>query len=173
MTDFNTALTHVASYVAGTPLFDTVAGVAWIIPALQTVHILSVAVVLGSASMVDLQVLGVIDRGRPLSSAFTRHLPPLAAAVVVLALTGVVLISGEPTRAPFRVVFWVKLALVLVGVLLTWSLPALARRRGVDESGAATADLKLIAVATLFVWAAVIVAGRWIGYANPWPGAPV
>ena len=101
------------------------------------------------------------------------HLPPLGAAVVVLALTGVVLISGEPTRAPFRVIFWVKLALVLVGVLLTWSLPALARRRGVDESGAATADLKLIAVATLFVWAAVIVAGRWIGYANPWPGAPV
>lgn len=173
MADANAVLTRIAGWLAATPAFEVVAGVAWIIPAVQTLHILAVAVVVGSAAMIDLQVLGVIERDRPLSEAFARYLPPMAGAILVLALSGAVLITGEPTRAPFRVIFWTKLALVLAGGVLTWALPPLARRRGLAGGAGATADLKLMAAATLIIWAAVIVAGRWIGYANAWPGAPL
>jgi len=167
MASFNSILTEVAAWVSGSPAFTVVAGVSWIIPALQSVHILAVAVVMGSAAMVDLRVLGVVERHRPVGESLERYLPPLFWAVLVLAITGVILIVGEPTRAPFRVIFWAKLGLVAAGVTLTGLL---ARRlRGADPGAAA----KALAVATLLTWAAVIFAGRWIGYANPWPGAPL
>jgi uncharacterized membrane protein SirB2 len=172
MADANAILTAIAAWVSQTPAFDVVAGVAWVIPAVQTVHILAVAIVVGSSAMIHLQVLGAIEQRRPLSEAFSRYLPPIGCAVLVLAVSGLILITGEPTRAPFRVVFWVKLALVLLGVALTWTLAGLARRHGVANAAAATWDLKLVAIATLVVWAGVIVAGRWIGYVNAWPGAP-
>lgn len=173
MSDVNGILISAASWLARTPVSESIAGVPWVVPATQTLHILAVATVLGSVVMIDLQVLGVLERGRPLSEAFSRYLPPLAAGIAVLALSGLVLVAGEPTRAPFRAVFWLKLLLVLLGVALTWALPALAQRRGATDVGAAPGDLKIVAAATISVWLAVIVAGRWIGYSEAWPGAPL
>jgi len=163
-----------AAWLGKTPLFDFVAGVAWVVPALQTVHILAVAVVIASAAIIDLRVLGLVERDQPLSTVFQRFLPPLAGAVGLLALTGVLLIAGEPTRAIFRVVFWIKLALVATAAALTWGLAAGVRRwpgaLGGDRS--VSTPLKVAAASTLLLWIVVIVAGRWIGYAVAWAGAP-
>ena len=82
-------------------------------------------------------------------------------AVVVLALTGALLIASEPGRALFRTVFWVKLGLIAVALAIT---AAHGRDHG---RGVARA----LALASLLAWIAVICAGRWIAYAQGWPGA--
>jgi hypothetical protein len=163
-----------ADWVGKTPLYDAVAGIAWIVPAVQTVHILAVAVVLAGAALIDLRVLGLVDRTKPLEALFGRFLRPIGVGVAVLAVTGVLLIVSEPTRAIFRVVFWVKLILVLLASVATWGLAVVARRRGLAQAdgGVATLDLKIVAGLTLAAWLVVIIAGRWIGYAVAWDGAP-
>jgi len=168
VSDANAILSDLAARLGQTAAFEVVAGTAWVIPAVQTLHILAVAAVAGSAVMIGMRVLGAVDRERPLDETFGSYLPPLGLAIGVLALSGLVLIVGEPTRAVFRVIFWVKLGLVATGAALTWGLASVAQRRG----GAVALDLKVAAVATLVLWSLVIVAGRWIGYANAWPGAP-
>lgn len=164
-------LVRFTDWLAATSLSHTVAEKFWIVPALQTVHILCVAVVLAGVVLINLRIVGLLDRGQPVPALLDRFLPPIGVAVGVLAFTGVLLIAGEPTRALFRVVFWTKMALIVAAVALTWSHRSAFRTVG-DAAVVATPTRKLVAIVALLLWLAVIVAGRWIAYVEAWPGAP-
>jgi hypothetical protein len=84
------------------------------------------------------------------------------------------MISGEPTRAIFRYVFWVKMVLILVAVALTVIMLAGLRAGGASQGVGRPAPVayRALAVLVLLIWVAVIVTGRWIGYAQGWPGSP-
>jgi len=161
-------------WLGATRLTAIVAGHFWIVPALQTVHLSSIAVVLAGAVLINLRIVGLVERGQPVGAMLDRFLRPIAIGVAVLALTGVLLIAGEPTRALFRVVFWLKMALILAAVSLTWShrISFRAGRSSAAGAAAATPLRKSIAILALLLWLAVIVAGRWIAYVEAWPGAP-
>lgn len=164
-------LDGITASLAGSWLNGVVAGHFWIVPALQTVHILAVAAVLASVVVINLRVVGLVDLGQPLAVLLDRFLPPIAIGVGILAVTGLLLIAGEPTRAPYRVIFWVKLALIVAAAVLTWS----HRRASPVASGGTLAigiGRKGVALLALSLWLGVIVAGRWIAYADAWPGAP-
>jgi hypothetical protein len=93
--------------------------------------------------------------------------------MVVLLVTGAVLIAGEPTRALFRITFYLKMALIVAVLALTFALGRLARTPFALAGGRrAGAVIKGGAVLALLLWVAVIFAGRWIGYTEGWPGAP-
>jgi len=109
-------LVRFTDWLAATSLSHTVAEHFWIVPTLQTAHILSVAVVLAGVFLINLRVLGVLERGEAVPALLDRFLTPIAIAVGVLAVTGFLLIAGEPTRAVFRVVFWIKMALIVAAV---------------------------------------------------------
>jgi hypothetical protein len=158
-------------WLSGTWLTATVAGHFWIVPALQTIHILSVAVVLAGVVLINLRILGLVDKRETIEAVLDRFLVPIGIAVAVLAITGALLIAGEPTRALFRVVFWVKMALILVAGSLTWS-HRWALSSGGDQVATVATGRKIVALTTLILWLAVIVAGRWIAYVEAWPGAP-
>lgn len=159
------------SWLGGTGLTAAVAGHFWVVPTLQTVHILAVAVVLAGVLLVNLRIVGIADRTQPVTAVLDRFLVPIAVAVAVLAVTGSLLIAGEPTRALFRTVFWVKMALIVAAGLLTWS-HRLSFPVGTDGAVVAGPARRTIAVVALLLWLAVIVAGRWIAYVEAWPGAP-
>ena len=161
-------LTGFAEWLGRTPLTEVVAGHFWIVPALQTIHILAVAAVLISVLLINLRVAGLVEGGQPVAVILDRYLRPTAIAVAVLAVTGFLLIAGEPTRAIFRTIFWTKMAFIVAALVLTWShRPAFA-----IQGARATPARRGIAVVALLLWLAVIVAGRWIAYVEAWPGAP-
>jgi hypothetical protein len=165
-------LVRFSDWLGATSIAQTVAEKFWIVPALQTVHILSVAVVLAGVVFINLRIVGVLDRGQTVRALLDRFLRPIAVAVAVLAITGLLLIAGEPTRAIFRVVFWSKMALIVLAVILTWSHRGFYRQSGEGPEIAATPARRIIALVALLAWLAVIVAGRWIAYVEAWPGAP-
>ncbi|HKY81087.1 MAG TPA: DUF6644 family protein [Sphingobium sp.] len=166
-----TTLVHFSQWLGASWLSSAVAGHFWVVPALQTVHILSVAVVLLGVLLINLRVVGLVERGQTVQAVLDRFLRPVGIAILVLAVTGLLLIAGEPTRAIFRTIFWVKLALILTAGLLTWSHRQALAVSG--SQGVATTTLrKGIALLALLLWLAVIVAGRWIAYVDAWPGAP-
>lgn len=160
-----------ADWLGATSLTSAVAGHFWIVPALQTVHILSVAVVLSGVLLINLRIVGLVERGQTVAALLDRFLAPVAVAVGVLALTGFLLIAGEPTRAIFRTVFWIKMALIVAAVALTWSHRA-TFSLSADGTATATAGRKAIALFALLLWFGVVIAGRWIAYVEAWPGAP-
>ncbi|CAN5187342.1 hypothetical protein BH10PSE13_BH10PSE13_10380 [soil metagenome] len=159
-----------AAWLGGTPLTALVAGHFWIVPTLQTIHILAVAVVLVSVLLINLRVLGLMEGAQPVGGVLDRYLRPTGIGVLVLAVTGFLLIAGEPTRAIFRILFWVKMLLIVIAFTLTWSHRPAFAVAGPGES--ASGARKAIAIAALLAWLAVIVAGRWVAYVEAWPGAP-
>lgn len=169
-----------AEWLGTTRLSALITRHAWIVPDLQVIHILAIAAVVIGAALINLRVLNLFDRGRPVQAYVDRFLRVIGVAVVVLAVTGFLLIASEPNRALFRTVFWIKLGLVAVAFLLTWAQRPLLRRAGagagLNAGGAASEAVSvpaaLLAVLSLLAWAAVIFAGRWIAYADAWPGAP-
>lgn len=169
---FMATLIKLAHWLGGTWLTAAVAGHFWVVPALQTIHILSVAVVLSGVLFINLRIVGIVERSQSVGAVLDRFLLATGIAVLVLAVTGVLLIAGEPTRAIFRTVFWIKMALILVAGMLTWShRQAFAPAAG--DVAVVTPLRKGIAIAALLLWLGVIIAGRWIAYVEAWPGAPV
>ena len=137
----------------------------WIVPAVQSVHILAICVVVGSALMLDLRLMRLIGRGESVSAYTRRYSPWLSVAVLVLFLSGVILIVGEPSRTLLNWVFWTKMALLSAGIGVTALvlLPA-ARERAYWDGTSRYITATFLGMASLAIWASVIVCGRWIAY---------
>jgi hypothetical protein len=139
---------------------------AWVVPTVQTVHILSVATVFSSAVFVALRLLNISARDLPASQVAGRFLPLIWWTLPVLLLSGSVLIVAEPARSLQNPAFYLKMGLLLGASLLTlaYQLPLRSRGDFWERSGVCVATTKLIAVLSLALWTGVIVAGRFIAY---------
>jgi hypothetical protein len=160
------ALSEFSKWLAATPLSHIIQTTKWVIPALQTVHILSVAVVFSSAILVDLRLWRLLNRDVPLPEVARRFLPTIWPVLLVLLITGSLLIIGEPKRSLLNSAFYLKMALLAVAILLTawlqWSLSSSPnfwdKNRGRRMAGQLTATLSIL------VWCGILFAGRWIAY---------
>jgi hypothetical protein len=157
----------VCSWLAATSLSHTISSVPWIIPTVQTVHILMVAAVMTSVLMVNMGLLRAAHHDLPMDWLVRRFLPTLWWALPVLLVTGVTLIVGEPARTLKNPVFYLKMALLLSAiVLMLFAWNPLQRdasywhRHGRRRRRVARA----IAMASLLLFVSIVFAGRWIAY---------
>src|SRR5258707_10457064 len=100
----------------------------WIIPTVQSIHILAISAVAASALMINLRLLGLYAADQPLREILARFLPFIWWPLIVLLLTGIVMIVGEPPRSLKNPVFQLKMPL-LVAALVATSLCRLILRR--------------------------------------------
>ena len=156
-------LTPFTTWLAATPVSMAIGEVHWTTPAIQCVHILSVAVTMSAILMVDLRLLGAfgdIDSAQAFSK---RYLPWVWWALPVLFVTGATLIVGEPRRSLQNPTFVLKMSLLVVAAALTaLTEQPLLRNAAFWQSRKASA--RVLAVASLMVWAAIVLCGRWIAY---------
>ena len=139
----------------------------WIIPTVQSIHIVAIAVVLGSAIVSDLRLAGVLATDETPRTVVRRHLPWMWGALLVLLATGIIMAVGEPNRVLMNSVFWMKMGLVLVAFVLTllFRLPILHPEFRVEHARWAKM-VKPMAWTSLLIWIAVVYCGRWIAYAG-------
>ena len=160
------ALREFSKWLAATPLSHAIQTTKWVIPALQTIHILSVAVVFSSAVLVDLRLWRLLNRDVPLPEVARRFLPTIWPVLLVLLITGSLLIIGEPKRSLLNSAFYLKMALLAAAIVLTawlqWSLSPSPnfwdKDRGRRMAG------QLAATLSILVWCGILFAGRWIAY---------
>ncbi len=160
------ALSEFSKWLAATPLSHIIQTTKWVIPALQTVHILSVAVVFSSAVLVDLRLWRLLNRDVPLPEVARRFLPTIWPVLLVLLVTGSLLIIGEPRRSLLNSTFYLKMALLAVAIVLTawlqWSLSSSPNFW--DRNRARRMAGRLAATVSMLVWCGILFAGRWIAY---------
>ena len=155
-----------ADWLAMTPLSEVIQNVSWIIPAVQTIHIVCVAIVISSTFLVDLRILGFFSRAQPLAALSHRFLTWIWWALIVLLVTGSLLIIGEPSRSLLNPAFFAKMIMLLIVASLTAVLqrPLAANPGYWDASGGRVVTAKGIAVLSLVLWSCIVFAGRWIAY---------
>jgi hypothetical protein len=96
-----------------------------------------------------------------------RFLPILWAGFWLNAVSGVLLLIGYPTKALTNPVFYLKLTLIAVAMVL---LVRISRQvfetgsGGSQPTPAITSRLRNLAIASLVCWAGAITAGRLLAY---------
>ncbi len=108
-----------SEWLTGTPASTSIRGHEWIIPSVQCMHIVAICIVIGSVLLLNLRLIGIMGRDELISTYVRRYVPWVALAVVVLFLTGVLLIVGEPGRNMENWVFWTKMKLLTAGIVIT------------------------------------------------------
>lgn len=160
------ALREFSKWLAATPLSHGIQTTGWVIPTLQTIHILAVAMLFSSAVLVDLRIWRLLQRDVPLADVARRYLPVIWPVLLLLLITGGLLIVGEPRRSLLNATFYLKMMLLAVALLLTvglqWSLSSNPEFWEKDRMRRAAA--RLAATASILVWCGVLFAGRWIAY---------
>jgi hypothetical protein len=166
----NSTINHwlnvVCAWIDQTALSQIIQTKAWIVPTVQTIHILAIAVVMTSALMIDLRLIGVLSRDQSLARVSARFLPFIWWPLLILLATGAIMIIGEPARALKNSVFQLKVALIIVAMIVTYLFQLRLRNSptfGNLADGARGAPLAL-AIVSILLWAGIICAGRWIAY---------
>jgi hypothetical protein len=159
-------LAALCAWLEKTPLSAAIQDIGWIIPASQTLHILALAVVLSSIVFVDARLLGLGAWRLPAPAMARRFLPPVWFGVAVMAVTGAILIIGEPRRDLLNPVFQIKMLLLVAALAVTAVIQAgiAAHPRAWSEGGPAAWPARLAAGLSLAVWLAIAVCGRFIAY---------
>lgn len=154
----------IAAWLSGTSASLSIKSVSWVIPLVQSIHIVTIGIVFVSCLMVALRVLGVMRTDEPVEATWRRFAPWMWSGLVVMAVTGFTLVVGEPEREFDAVSFWVKMLLVAVGVGST----ALYGRSLKAAAPSAPAEFpiftKAASILVVLVWLAVIFLGRAIAY---------
>ncbi|MDB5465878.1 MAG: hypothetical protein JWQ46_640 [Phenylobacterium sp.] len=158
-------LHDVSHWLESTPLSRVIQEVTWVIPLVQSIHILAIAAVMSSVLLLDLRLAGVVGRDDPIGAFSNRYLPWIWWGVLVLLITGSTLVVGEPKRALENPTFGIKMCLLAAVLVIT---AVFQRPLRTDKlywaSPSRRLQIKALAWASLGLWAAIVVCGRWIAY---------
>jgi uncharacterized membrane protein SirB2 len=154
-----------AEWLQATSVSLTIQSIEWIIPLLQSIHILMIGVVFVSSLMITLRVVGGVRADEPFAAVWSRFAPWMWGGLIVMALTGLTLIVGEPVREFTALSFWLKMTLVAISVVTIVIFGRTVRPEArASASAEFSAGRKAAAVATVVLWLAIIFLGRAIAY---------
>ena len=136
------------------------------VPTVQTIHILAIAVVVSSVLMIDLRLIGLFWADRPLSQVSSRFLPLVWWPLLVLLATGAIMIIAEPARSLKNPAFQLKMSVLLAALAVTGLFQFLQRRNRAfgDLRYGSRATAAAVAIVSMLLWSAIVFAGRWIAY---------
>jgi hypothetical protein len=126
-------------------------------------HIAALGVLIGSIMALDLRLL------RPAGTLPLREFGPYlsrlaACALVIAAITGMLLFSVKPDEYVRNPAFLVKIAVVGLGILNAVWLHAGPHWRRALQGPEMPRAIRAHAAASLLFWLGAILAGRWIGF---------
>jgi hypothetical protein len=147
----------------------------WVIPTIQSIHIIGIAVVLGSMFMIYLRILGWAGMDQTLRQTTSRFGPWVTGGLYLMLVTGVLMVIGEPVRELVTFSFWLKMFLVAVSTLfaVAFQLSLRKHEQRWEETLIKRRSIQGLAILTFLIWVCIIILGRLIAYDHIWgPWSP-
>jgi cation transport ATPase len=158
----NSGLLDFCAYLENTPLALTIQGSFWIVPLMQTLHILSISALLISALMMNLRMLNIVGKSDVISVVISRYIHIIWFALPVLLISGGILIVGEPARSLANPAFQMKMVMLIAVIGITVGIQRIGST-GNDQMQA-KGIVQLLAVLAVLLWLGIVACGRWIAY---------
>jgi uncharacterized membrane protein len=135
-------------------------------PVVETVHVIALALVVGSIAIVDLRLLGLASTDRTVSQLCREVLPWTWGAFVLAVITGVLMFASHANDYFANIAFQVKILLLLAAGanMLAFQL---FTYRGVarwDRDAKLPLPARIAGAVSLTCWIGVVFFGRWIGF---------
>jgi hypothetical protein len=164
---FVATMSRLSAWIAATPSSQTVQALDGYVPGTQSLHIFAIALVMVSAAMLNLRVLGLMNRSLPIANLAARFRRPLWVGISVLVVSGLALLLAEPERSLVSQVFQLKMLLLVVAIAMTlWLHRAIRVHAGAGITDSVPAKVRAVALLSMLVWVCILFAGRWIAYAQ-------
>jgi len=145
-----------------TPIGETIRNSTWLFPVIEAIHLLGLALTIGSVLLVELRLLGVGLSRQPVAQLSASAEPLLILGLTISFLTGIPLFMSESIKAYYSFAFWIKMTSLFLVLLFTFTL-----RRRLTRTDLTAERPKLgrwMAVVSLSLWFGVAWGGRWIGF---------
>ena len=134
--------------------------------ALQTTHILGIAMMVATAWLTGAWLMGATALPRALAASPRVLIRARYVALAVLATTGLVLILRWPERILLSNAFPIKMTLVALGLAMMLRLAGSLKDDALywERTAGRRAAGRALGLSILLVWSAVVFAGRWIPF---------
>jgi hypothetical protein len=156
-------MAELAAWLTSLPLGQALRRLNWLVPWLQTIHILANGVIIAAVVMIDLRALG-LSRSLGTAAMARRFQPWIWGALAALTVSGILLLLYTPRRALNDLAFETKMVTMGLAVAATIALAWAMRPRRIAESAVDNADqgglATWLATLTLVLWVGVTLAGR-------------
>lgn len=152
-------------WLESTPLHEWIVGSPSLLafPGILALHAIGMGFAAGLGAAIDLRILGVAP-AVPVNE-MRRFLPILWTGFWLNAASGVLLLIGYPTKALTNPVFYLKLTLIGVAMVLVKRIGGqLVRDANRGESTVISTRLRRLAMVSLACWAGAVTAGRLLAY---------
>ena len=138
----------------------------WLFPAIETLHLLGMALLLATVAAYDLRLLDLALRGQRVSKVARQLLPWTWLGFAVQVITGTLLFSSEALKIYTNPAFRLKILLILLAGAQALAFHRLAYRNvsAWDVDAPTPISAKLAGALSLLLWTSVVAAGRFIGF---------
>lgn len=130
-------------------------------PAIESLHVIALTLVVGSILLVDLRLLGLVWRRRETGDLIASILPITWIAFAFALLTGLLLFAANPISYSTNFYFLAKLGLLLLAGVNMVGFHLFSHRHLATPGALAP---KLSGAASLTLWLTIVTFGRWIGF---------
>jgi hypothetical protein len=134
----------------------------WAYPTVLTLHTIGLGMLVGANAVIDFRLLGVA-REIPIA-ALRKAFRPLWIGFWINAVSGIALFAGAASRKGTQPIFFVKLALIAVALIVVGVIRANVFGDQPPPEMAIPAKAKVLAWLSLVLWVAAIAAGRLMAY---------
>jgi hypothetical protein len=131
----------------------------------EVAHVVCMCLFAGLVIMMDLRLLGIGNMQTPFSQLQKRLFPWQMLGMTLSAITGLILVYGDPMRFYSNIFFWMKMSLMVIAGLNALAFHFI-EYFNVDnwDNKVPPYGAKLAGALGLGLWAFVIVSGRLIPY---------
>lgn len=159
-------ITALLGWLETTPLAEYLQQSSWAFQALETIHILGFSLVVGTISIMDLRLLDLAWRDRPVTDVADDCLVWTWLAFFVAVIAGVLMFMTKANVYFNNTQFQIKMLLILAAGINVLVFHRGVYRRVEDWNSDCPVPFaaKLAGAISLALWIAVIVFGRWIGF---------
>jgi hypothetical protein len=138
----------------------------WLFPAIETLHVMAIAFVVGAISMLDLRLVGISRKDYGVQELAAETLPWAWIGFGIAVVTGALMFSSAATRYVNLMPFRIKMLLLLAaGInMAIFHLTAYRRAHEWNHQLPPPQAARVAGTLSLCFWVAVVFMGRWIGF---------
>jgi uncharacterized protein DUF6644 len=159
-------LTDLIAPLENSGLADSIRENDLLFPLIESVHVLSICLVVGSILVVDLRLLGLASIHQPVSRVTRGILPLTWSAFVVALASGSLMFISNAAKYLGNGYFLAKLLLIGAAGVNMAVFHAVGARDlpRWDNESALPLRARLAGGFSILLWIAVVACGRWIGF---------